>query len=604
MGSDNGPKIPAADGSSPKTVSKKGPSSSRRLWVYARPDLPALMLGGVAFVGSTASNAAMPTLLGRLLDHASSPASASCNSDGSAGDILPITAIVFILGGIASATRTYWLGVVEGRIVARLRGALFRSIMSRPLSFHEAPPHSLSLSLQTDTADSASSLTSTSVSFLRSLSSTLNSVTQLLRLSPSLTLLAVSMIPPIGVTAVALASKQKKLTEQHRKIEEEAAMICGEAIDHVATVRLCGRASHEADNYEESLLRVEAQAARIASVRGFFLGGIFACTAAALSAVIYKGGREVSEGKMTAGNLTSFASYTFMLGMGTSGMSKALGEWKGKMVSASRVLDLIDGGDPEAKDPIEGGEEKTQEDVGPLILQNVSFVYESRPETYILRDVSIRLEPGRIVALVGRNGAGKSTLANIIAGLHPPTSGTVDLVEPVAAVPQKSTLFSRSILDNILYGNPDASPELLKNALKASCCDSFITALPDGYETQVGRDGCRLSGGQSQRIALARALIMEPRLVVLDEPTANLDVESVQAVGEAIKMCKARGCTVVLVTHEKDIAMMADEVVVLKDGLIVERGPWKTLEANSASEAVAVLVDQKVTEGATVPVTI
>mmetsp|Transcript_16889 Transcript_16889/g.38000 ORF Transcript_16889/g.38000 Transcript_16889/m.38000 type:complete len:252 (-) Transcript_16889:99-854(-) len=216
MGSDNGPKDPSnvatGDGSSDKKIKAVATSNSPFRWILAcaRPDLPTLILGGVAFVGSTASNAALPTLLGKLLDRASSSSSADCSPTDSM--LLPATAVIFLVGGLASATRTYCLGVVESRLVSRIRAILFRSLLDRPISFHGSrDARSLAPLLQTDVTAAAEVLTESSVSFLRSFSGTTNSIVQLLRISPGLTFTSVSMIPPIGVAAVALSKYRKKI---------------------------------------------------------------------------------------------------------------------------------------------------------------------------------------------------------------------------------------------------------------------------------------------------------------------------------------------------------------------------------------------------------
>jgi ABC-type multidrug transport system fused ATPase/permease subunit len=215
-------------------------------------------------------------------------------------------------------------------------------------------------------------------------------------------------------------------------------------------------------------------------------------------------------------------------------------------------------------------------------LEGVSYAYPARTGL-VLDRVDLELHPGETVALVGRSGSGKSTLASIVLGLAEPTAGRVlvdgtergggDLAawrRRVAWVPQRATVFTGTVADNIRLGDPGAHEERVRTAARLAGAESFIAALPDGYETRVGDGGRPLSAGEGQRIALARAFLRNARLVVLDEPTANLDPANADAVANAMQQL-SNGRTVLVIAHRPELARRADRIVVLEGGRVVEQ---------------------------------
>lgn len=215
--------------------------------------------------------------------------------------------------------------------------------------------------------------------------------------------------------------------------------------------------------------------------------------------------------------------------------------------------------------------------------------------------LSLSLNPNTTTALVGASGSGKSTITSLLLGLYPPTSGTLTynsvpisalhlptLRTLVAMVPQNLTLMSASVAANIAYAIPENSPlasiENIRAAATAAGIDDFISSLPHGYETRIGAGGTGLSGGQAQRIAIARAIARRPKLLVLDEATSGLDGESARGVRETVMKMGREGCGVIAVTHEAEMMRVCDEVVVLKGGVVVERGKFEELVGRSGGE--------------------
>jgi len=242
------------------------------------------------------------------------------------------------------------------------------------------------------------------------------------------------------------------------------------------------------------------------------------------------------------------------------------------------------------------------ESVKSISVENVSFSYKNSPEKPVLNDVSLMLERGKVIALVGKNGSGKSTLASVIAGLYAPQHGNIKLIPSgldfnkldrrsqtslIQVVPQHPALFDTSIKSNVAYSNPNASDDDIEKALTIANCTDFVSKLDGGLNFRVGRNGMKLSGGQRQRLALARALISDPCVLIMDEPTSALDAEGEGAVTDAVHACRdgddgqSRG--LLLITHRASSLQIADLIIVLKDGEIVEQGSYDQLSLNKES---------------------
>merc|ERR1712238_426066 len=341
----------------------------------------------------------------------------------------------------------------------------------------------------------------------------------------------------------------------------------------------------------------------VSLAKGAFIGFTFAASSGALFAVIRAGGESVKRGLMSQGELTSFVTYSFMLGLGTSGVIKAMGEFSQGMISAERVYSLMGYNNEEEK-----FEQKT---CGDETVENVYFTYKSDTDRKTLQNISLRINRGEVVVLVGKNGSGKSTLASLLVGLYRPQSGQiiaegVDFYslnrntqsQLVQIVPQRPSLFNMSIIDNVKYSNPNATEESVKFALTAANCDEFISKLDGGSSYIVGSNGNKLSGGQQSRISLARSLLTKSCLLILDEPTSSLDGEGENAVTKIIQICRNGDANnkkraLLLISHRMASLRLADLIVVLKDGQIAEQGSYSELSGDGSSELWKLMAKMK-----------
>lgn len=558
--------------------------------------------------------------------------SAITNSTGSASQAL---AFVVIGGGFASFLRTTMLNRAQDNIAQRLRTKLFSAVLTnrdmewfvsgkddnstkdednkesaegdkkQEESTSSTSPGAIGSILTEDINKASESVTTTFANILRSCSSCSFATYHMLSLNPTLFGISVSVVPVVGAAAVVLNKFVKKATAKQRECAEKAASFAEERISQIETVKLSNREKDEVETYVKLQDECVELGRKVSSAKGTFMGFMFAASGSALYMVFSSGGKAVADGRMTSGELTSFATYSFLLGLGTSGVFKALGEATQGLVCADRVYKLMDGGESTDDTTEESQTQKTSDaaSVKSISLDNVSFSYKSSPNKSVLKDISMKVERGKVIALVGKNGSGKTTLGSVIAGLYTPQEGKITLqpggqdfneldrksqTSLIQVVPQHSALFDTTIKANVSYSNPDASDAEIEKALKIANCADFISKLDGGIKFKVGRNGMKLSGGQRQRLALARALLSDPCCLLLDEPTSAMDVEGENAVQDAVHACRdgdtgqSRG--LLLITHRASTLQIADLIVVLKDGKIVEQGTYKQLSKDKESE--------------------
>ena len=333
------------------------------------------------------------------------------------------------------------------------------------------------------------------------------------------------------------------------------------------------------DAFDVALLRIK--------YRAWLTMVVIALVFGAIAFMLWVGGHDVIEGVISAGELAAFIFYAMMVAMSVGVISEVYGDLQRAAGATERLLELL-----YAENLIEAPLKPTEfsEPVkGKLELDNVSFYYPSRPDIAAIDRLSITLEAGKSVALVGSSGAGKSTVVDLILRFFDVQKGAIRfdnidirelspeaLREHIALVPQQPVLFSTTVLENIRYGRPDASDEAVRNAAEAAYANEFIEKLPDGYDSFVGESGVRLSGGQRQRIAIARAILNNPKLLLLDEATSALDAESEYKVQQALeRLMKNR--TSIVIAHRLATVINIDTIVVLDHGKLVATGTHQEL---------------------------
>lgn len=491
---------------------------------------------------------------------------------------------VMFIKGVFSFTSMYLMQYASQRMLLKIRSDCFDKLLKLPLSFFETQQTGHLMSRVTNDVSVLQMLVHNFVRFVRDVVEVFGLTAYIFWLNWRLSLLSMIIIPLIIIMIQAFGRKMKKLGTRMQEKVGDINTSLHEYITGVKVVKSFTLEKYMLDKYEssnEASFKVTMKGHRIncavTPIIEFF-------NAISLVIIFWFGSKGVIAGKLDAGLIVSFIAALTSLYKPGRNLAEIYNTTAQALGAADRVFELID--TPvdlkEPDDPVEFTNCK-----GEVEFKNVSFSY--KPEETILHNINLSIKPGEIIALVGPSGAGKTTFVNLIPRFFDVTSGEVDvdgidvrkikgkdLRKFVGMVPQDTYLFAGTIEDNIRFGRLDATHEEIIEAAKLANADKFINELPDSYNTVLGERGVNLSGGQAQRVAMARAFLKNPKILILDEATSALDSETESLIQEALDLLM-KDRTTFMIAHRLSTVVNADRIIVLEKGSIVESGKHEEL---------------------------
>lgn len=451
--------------------------------------------------------------------------------------------------------------------------------------------------------------------FLRQLIILTGAIIYIFVMMRSLALVSLAIFPVVVIAAMFFGRYVRKMTKARQEQLANSNVIVEESLQSINTVKAYTNEEFELERYGKSIDETVRISLKTATARGVFAAFIVTVMFGSLFYIMYRATLLVQAGTLDKGDLFSFVIFVALIGASIASLGNFYTEILAALGASDRVVDILDSEEVEGPElgstspnPAPAAAHKVLQ--GKISYNNVRFYYPTRPDVEVLKSISLDIEPGQKVALVGASGSGKSTIMKLLLRFYPLTSGFItvdgmdvneydlqDFRDDLALVPQEVLLFGGSIRENIAYGRLNATDEEIRQAaLKANALD-FIERFPEGFDTVVGDRGIKLSGGQRQRVAIARAILKDPAILLLDEATSSLDAESERVVQEALNRLM-EGRTSIIIAHRLATIREVDRIYVIENGSIVETGTHDELSAipGGAYSALARLQFESVSE--------
>lgn len=554
----------------------------RTLFRYVRPYWKKMMLAGLALVVGSLIGLALPWALRALVDTVFvSREQAQLNR------LILSLLMLFLLQSVLTYVQSYLLTFVAQRVTADMRRAIYDRMVGLPLRFlTERRVGELVSRVTNDIMVIQSMLTETPLALLREVITLGGGILLMLWMNWQLTVLVFVVVPLIIGVATSFGRRLRRLSTAVQDRLADATAVLEETLAGVRVVKSFVQEESERRRFGHHVEAGFGTAMERMRLRAAFTALLSSLGLGLILLLLWVGGRQVLAGKMTPGQMVAFLVYLMLVSGPLAVMAGLYSQVQEAMGAARRVLELMQA-EPEPLDDPQAPELPPVK--GWARFVDVHFSYNGKEA--VLRGINLEVKPGEVIALVGHSGVGKTTLVNLLLRFYDPTAGRIEidgydiryvrlrsLREQIGLVPQDIFLFGGTVRENIAYGKPEASDEEITAAARAAYAEEFIANLPQGYDTVIGERGVKLSSGQRQRLAIAQALLKDPRILILDEPTSALDAEAEHKVQIALERLM-RGRTTFIIAHRLATVQRADRIVVLEGGEIVEEGTHEELMA-------------------------
>lgn len=560
---------------------KKGKASLQRLLGYMKPFSGRFAAVFFFVVISSLGEMAIPHYTGKMTDWIMNE-----DEPEAFNHAITVMTLMTIMSAVCEFVCDLIYNITMSRIHTSIQGLVFQAVLKQDIAFFD----------KATTGDIVSRITTDTNTMSESLSEKLSLLMwyfmrviflfgSMLMLSTRLCCFTLLGLPVIWIIPEIFGQFYQKLAAQVQDSLAKANEVATETFSSMKTVRSFANEDGETERYRKcledtfALNKVEAAAYAVSTWTNSM------SSLALKVSILYYGGRLVTGSDVSSGDLVSFVLYELQF---TSAVEVLMSYWPHvkKAVGASeKIFEYVD----RKPDVPPDGSLAPRTLRGHVQFRNITFAYPKRPDTNVLKNVSLELKAGQITALVGPSGSGKSTVVSLLERFYQPQNGEIlldqkpllsykdqYLHEKISVVSQEPVLFARSVRENIKYGKENATDEEIYAAAKLANADDFISSLPKGYDTDAGEKGGQVSGGQKQRIAIARALIQKPQILVLDDATSSLDTESEHRVYSALRKQLQR-CTVLLISHRLSGVENADHILFLREGELVEEGNHQQL---------------------------
>jgi len=562
-----------------ETVTAKGDVAQlRRLLRFLLPYRTRVTVALVALLVASGSVLALGQGLRFVIDSGFGSGNPAMLNAALAG----VIAIAVVLA-VSTYTRFYLMMSTGEQVIADLRRAVFAHVLTLSPAFFDTTRTGDIVSRVTNDSEQLRQVIGFGLSMLlRNGLMMIGALVLLFTTSPRLAFLIVLGVPATLIPILLLGRYVRRLSRSNQDRVAEVSAQVDEAMHEIRTVQAYGHEPRTAEAFDAAIAAACASGVERVRVKAWLISSVMLIAFCAVGVILWIGGHDVLEGRLTAGQLSAFVFYAGIVASGAGTVSEVWGEIQRAAGATERLMELLD-----ARSALTVSEPRTALAArarGEIRFDNVGFAYPTRPDAPALSGLTFAVQPGERVALVGPSGAGKTTIFALLLRFYDPQSGRVmidgaDLrcCEPLqlrkvaALVSQDPVIFAASVAENVRFGRPEASVEEVRAACVAAHAIEFIERLPQGMDTELGERGVRLSGGQRQRLSIARALLADRPILLLDEATSSLDAESERQVAAALESL-SRGRTTLVIAHRLATVRTADRILVLERGHLHSTG--------------------------------